>query len=144
MTTFDPDDIADQVLPLDGPHDADNTYAAAQVIAELVRRLNHATLPGHVDPVLVYPSQVDRIVGALHRAAAGMSQLMRQLSIRMEAFADDPRTGIDELGPAHNPHAVADAAAGSLAAAAFQADETATRLNRARKSTTRLTYREDS
>lgn len=138
----DPDALADEIILLDGPHDADNVIAAAGVVAELVRRLNHATQAYKCERVLFYPSNVDRLVSLLAGAAYGLPQLCRQLAARMDVFAADERLGVDNLGEALAPAGVALDAQVDLYIAAQGADAVADALSRARRSTSRLTYRE--
>lgn len=138
----DPDAFADNILPLDGPHDANNVIAAAEVVAELVRRLNHATFPGM--GTLPYPSNVDSLVSALAGATSRLPQLCRQLAARMDVFAADERLGVDNLGATLHPADVALAAESALRDAAHRADAMASALGRAGRSTSRLTYREAS
>jgi hypothetical protein len=50
---FNADRIADQLLPLGGPYHPDAVVATATAMAELVRRLNHATFHGSALPIRV-------------------------------------------------------------------------------------------
>src|SRR5262245_27636338 len=86
----DLDEIADEILPVDGPHTPDGVRAAAGLIGELVRRLNHATLRERVERSLPYPATVDAVVGRLQAAAGGLPQLLIQLAHRLDALAAAP------------------------------------------------------
>lgn len=86
----DVDSYADEILPVDGPHTPEGVLTAAGLIGELVRRLNHATLPDRAERSLPYPSTVDRAVGQLRGAFGLLPQLLGQLARRLEAFADEP------------------------------------------------------
>ena len=93
MTTIPPDadQVADLLLPLGGPYHPDRVIEAARTVAELVRRLNHATL--HAS--LRYPPQLNRAVGSLGSALYGLDQTFNQLARRLDAFAADPRVEHD-------------------------------------------------
>jgi hypothetical protein len=102
MTKLDPEDIADQALPLGGPYDPEAVIAAARTISELVRRLNHATF--HAE-AFTYPSDVNRLVGVIAGGVAGLPQLFGQIARHMHAFAADPRLTVapasENATPAH-------------------------------------------
>lgn len=71
-------DIAAQLPQFaDGPHDDDETIALAQIAAEAIRALNHATMTGRglSDPATVYA-----VLGQLAAAAHRLPQLSGQLS----------------------------------------------------------------
>lgn len=138
-SSLDPDALADTILPLDGPHDVDNVIAAAGVVAELVRRLNHVTFPGR--DTLPDPSQVDRLVFALSVATSRLPQLCRQIARRLDRFGASGQLSVGELGEPLDPATVAFTAAVAVEQAAYRADELADALSRARRSTSRLTYR---
>jgi hypothetical protein len=84
--------IADQLLPLGGPYDPDAVIETARTVAELVRRLNHATLSR---TALAYPPQLYRTVSSLRSALYGLQQTFAQLAARLDAFAADARVGHD-------------------------------------------------
>jgi hypothetical protein len=88
----DADQIADQLLPLDGPYHPDGVIETARTVAELVRRLNHATFHR---AALAYPPQLYRTVGSLRAGLYGLQQTFGQLATRLEAFATDARVGHD-------------------------------------------------
>jgi hypothetical protein len=94
MSTLPPtaDELADLVLPLDGPYTPDRVIEAARSVRELVRRLNHATFHA---AALRYPPQLHRTVGALKAAVYELEQAFAQLATRLEAFAADPRVEHD-------------------------------------------------
>lgn len=111
----DVDDLADELLPVDGPHTPDGVLAAAGLISELVRRLNHATLPERTDRSLPYPAAVDSVVGRLQGALGSMPQLLGQLARRLDELAHDPRLYDDRgAGAADPPSEVATFAAEML------------------------------
>jgi len=99
-------EAADRVLPLDGPHQPDQVVTAARLVAELVRRLNRATRPGHALPS---PGDLYGLLGGLTEAVAGLDQLLGQLADRADAFAENPR-----LTHTHHP---AEASSAALQAA---------------------------
>jgi hypothetical protein len=109
---------ADLLLPLGGPYyEPDAVMETAAAVAELVRRLNHATR--HTD-ALWYPSELDRVVGSLNAAVYGLEQTCGQLADRLDIWADDPDVGHDgrdspqvacELAADHLRHAAAARAA---------------------------------
>lgn len=91
MTTIHPTNVPDAVIgqhfPLDGPYDDDHTIAAARLVAELVRYLNHATC--HPDSAS-WAGTVDRVIGALSDAEYGQQQTYSQLAERLTDAATDP------------------------------------------------------
>ena len=89
------EDIADLLVPLDGPYEPDRVLEAARTISELVRRLNHATYHAGA---LRYPPTAYRTISALGSAVHGLQQTLRQLAARMDAFAADPRVYHDDRG----------------------------------------------
>jgi len=89
--------IADLLLPLDGPYTPDRIIETARTIGELVRRLNHATFSRSA---LRYPPQLYRTVTALHNGVYGLKQTLTQLAASLDAFATDPRVEHDDRGDA--------------------------------------------
>jgi len=129
---FDPDAVAHGVLPLDGPYDPDRVCAAAAVVAELVRNLNHATLHRSA---FVYPSQVGQVVDSIRGAIGRLDQLFRQVGARLGGFGADPalyadRGGDGQVELARTRDALSDAraAAGGLEAALAAATVALSRL----------------
>jgi hypothetical protein len=88
----DAEHAADLLLTLDGPYHPDHLIEAARTVAELVRRLNHATFSRSALP---YPPQLDRVVACLRSSVYGLQQTFGQLAVRLDAFATDPRVGHD-------------------------------------------------
>lgn len=80
----DVDQLADQVLGFDAT--PDQVTVAASVLAELVRRLNHATRAANLTP-----QEVDRVVVDLGRAVGMLPQLFRQLGQRIAAHDNSGR-----------------------------------------------------
>jgi len=87
-----PDRGMDRLLPLGGPYDPDGVAEAARTIAELVRRLNHATVHSSA---LRYPPHVHRTVEALRSALHGLRQTFTQIAVRLDGLGADPRVGHD-------------------------------------------------
>ena len=72
------EEIAAQLPQLaDGPHDDDTITAVAQIAAEAIRVLNHATMPSRG---LSEPATVCAVLGQLAAAAHRLPQLCGQLS----------------------------------------------------------------
>lgn len=95
------DVIVSGLIPLDGPDNANTTRAAAGVLGELVRRLNHATLPAR-DGVPDMPTLV-AVYTALESANVGTVQLLGQLLGQLVNWMEDgERLGI-EGNPDHPP-----------------------------------------
>lgn len=92
---FDADRIADLLLPLGGPYDPDAVVQAATAVADLVRRLNHATFHASA---LRYPAHLYQVVGGIRSAAYGLGQTLRQLATQLDRWAMDPRVGHDQAG----------------------------------------------
>lgn len=135
---------ADMLIPVDGPHTPEGVSAAAALVSELIRRLNHATLPDRVRTSLPYPSHVDTVVSELGQATTRFEQLAAQLRERLLDFGHDDRTGVDELGPQDTAHSIAVCGAAELDQATGQAAALGGHFRRARKHTSRLTYRTDA
>jgi hypothetical protein len=82
------DEQVESLFPIGGPYGDEETRAAGQSIAALVRYLNHATWHDSATP---YPSTVDSLVRSLSAAVAGLDQLLRQLiDNRMPALTGRP------------------------------------------------------
>lgn len=97
------DELADELLPVDGPHTAERVTAAAELLGELVRRLNHATQRDRSERTLPYPATVDRMVGSLHRAAALLPQTLEQMAHRLGQLGDMPGLYDDRRDHAPGP-----------------------------------------
>jgi hypothetical protein len=130
----DADQVADLLLPLDSPYPSERVLEAARTVAELVRRLNHATF-GRA--ALRYPPQLYRAVGALRSGVYGLQQTFTQLAARLDTFATDPRVGHD------NRHDLATActdAAAQLRLAAAALGIVTAHLDQAHETTSHLSY----
>jgi len=107
------------VTCVDGPHSPERTAAAARLIADAVRYLNHATLPANGAPGIGYAADVDEVLGALEGAAGGLQQTLRQLA---ECLRDDLATGRLRLDASRlhtdNPALAVEVAYAELAVAA--------------------------
>jgi hypothetical protein len=93
---LDIDRVADQVLRLGGPYTVEAVSDAAGLLAELVRRLNHATLGW------VAATTVDSLVARLSLAVGAMPQLCCQLGESLQWWATSPDLATDKgsLDPA--------------------------------------------
>lgn len=131
-------DLADSVLPLDGPYPPDNITAAARLLAALVRRLNHATAADRFD----YPSQIDAIVSGLAAAVSGLPQLFRQLATALPAVVDQPGVYADQLARGATPTELAERTYHHLHVAGSAAVTAANCLSMACENTARLGIRE--
>jgi hypothetical protein len=109
----------------DGPHSDGYTAEVAGAVAEGVRVLNYAT-GSHAARGLTCPQTVYEVTGRLGVAAAGLGQLLRQLSASLEAQAAAGRLA-DDSG-ARPEHAVA-RAGGHLDAARVAAADLAGALS---------------
>lgn len=74
-------EAAERLLPLAGPYEPDAVVVSAAVIAELMRRLNHATRHATAVP---HPEYVASVAGNIGQAMRATDQLSRQLSRRLE------------------------------------------------------------
>lgn len=120
---------ADGILPLDGAT-PEQALAAASLVAELVRRLNHATRGATPTP-----PELDSIVTSVHLAVRGLPQLVTQLATIAEQYASHPLLAADDGG---NPTKLAVAASQEMTIAAARLVDTETHLNRARQHTAQL------
>jgi hypothetical protein len=127
--------IADLLLALGGPYHPDNVTEAARTIAELVRRLNHATFSRSALP---YPPQLYRIVSSLSAGVYGLRQTFSQLAARLDAFASDPRVGHDSRRD--DPATACQEAAHALRRAAAALDTVTGPLDWAVQVTSHLDY----
>jgi hypothetical protein len=130
------DDFADRVLPVDSA-DPGQVTAAVDLIAELVRRLNHATRRPDSVPE---PSDAERTVGALATTVERLPQLCQQLADRVHDLGDLAGLRADQLGPIPFGGAVAIAchAYGRLSWAAEQLGAVAASIDAAQRDTSRL------
>jgi hypothetical protein len=106
-TTKTVEEIVEDLLPLYGPYDRDNTTRAAYLIAELVRYLNYAT---QNDESLPAPIGAYDLIGALKVAADRLPQALNQTNRRLAQFAQDPNV-VDRRADYHREPAAAHAAA---------------------------------
>jgi hypothetical protein len=130
----DADQVADLLLPLDGPYPPEAVLEAARTVAELVRRLNHATFHR---TALRYPPQLYRTVGALRSGLYGLEQTFTQLAARLDAFAADPRVGHDAR---RDPQVACTVAARQLRLGAAALGIVTTHLDQAHETTSHLSY----
>jgi hypothetical protein len=118
-----PEDLVRRSFPPEGPFDGSHTGAAAVALYELVGYLNDAASR---DIALPDPGAVYDLLECLAEATERQQQLLRQVSRRLRAFAQDER--LIGLGTASNgdPHGVGvyrlDDANASLVAARAMAD----------------------
>jgi hypothetical protein len=132
---FEAQQIADLLLPLGGPYDPDQVIEAARTVAELVRRLNHATFSRSA---LAYPPQLYRAVSSLRSGVHGLRQTFAQLAARLDAFATDPRVGHDSRRD--DPATACTVAAHALREAAVALDIVTGPLDTASQITSHLDY----
>lgn len=118
-----PDLIAER-MPYDGPHSADTVTGAAESVSALVRYLNNATGPGNGHITLHNAATVDRVVGYIESATAGLDQLLSQLAGVLEWQADERRVYDDrrDRPGAQTAHAAADSIQDARAVAQSLAD----------------------
>lgn len=88
-----PDNIR---LSAHGPYSAEHTIHAAQVLAESVRVLNHATRTRDGVPD---PQTVHTVLGELATAIAGLDQLLPQLTEQLVRFKVAGRLADDSGDP---------------------------------------------
>jgi hypothetical protein len=132
---FEAEQIADLLLPLGGPYDPDQVIETARTVAELVRRLNHATFSRSALP---YPPQLYRAVSSLRSGAYGLRQTFGQLAARLDAFTTDPRVGHDSRRD--DPATACHEAAYALRQAAAALDTVTGPLDAASQITSHLDY----
>ena len=145
MSAFDVVEALERRFPIDGPFDRPFDVAAvAYAISELVRYLNHATLPGRAEEALPAPAATHQATSNLRSAVGGMAQLLEQLAERQREHAQDPRLYADALGtaPAGGPASLAAVAAAGLAGAARMLDAADGALRQAVMASGRLGYRD--
>jgi hypothetical protein len=123
---MDPEALADQVLPIGGPYTPGQVHGAAELLAELVRRLNHAT---RHDDALPAVRDVERLIALLEATAGSLPQLCRQLITRVRS----ERLGVDGGGL----QAVTDTAT-ALTAADVHLVSAALALDRAHQAAARM------
>lgn len=121
--------------PMDGPYRPELIESAGVALAELVRYLNHATLPQN--DVLTEAPHVAGLLGSLATAASRKQQLCQQLSVAAHGLADDPTVRHDRCGDdaelsRQMAATAATEAAGHLWEAIDVAEELAACLGRAR------------
>jgi hypothetical protein len=91
LVDTNPIDAADQVLgelfPLGGPYTTERGLAAAYLVSELIRYLNHATgdAPARVMP---WPSNANRVLMNLAEGMHRMPQLLQQVSRRIDKIVE--------------------------------------------------------
>ena len=80
-------------LRTDGPHSPEYTKQVADIVAEAIRVLNYASMPGSGG--LEYPGDVYSLLGALYTGTGRLPQLFRQLVAFLDAQAASGRLGDD-------------------------------------------------
>jgi hypothetical protein len=138
--THNADQIADGILPLDGPYDPEAMALTGQLLGELVRRLNHATLWHNIDESLPYPDGVDTQVAGLAGATAAMGQLLGQLAYRLGSITNDERLQVDGRGTRLSPLEVTANATQYLTDASASLAQAHAALAKAQNSTSRLAW----
>lgn len=116
-------------LDPDGPHSPELTVQAADVLAECVRFLNHAT-GHHAGQGLTWAADAYQVLGSLYNGTGRMPQLFTQLGtwLAQQAAAG---TLADDRG--RDVTALAGAAEEALAGAAAAADALTARLQSAQQ-----------
>ena len=128
-----PQEIAARLPELTGgPHDDATITALAQITAEAVRALNHATIP---HAALTEPATVYRVLGELATAAHRLPQLCSQLARWLEQENTAGRLAHDT---GTLPRALHDATASLGVLAASDAAQLADALDRAQHATAGL------
>lgn len=121
-------------FPKQGPYHPDTTRAAAYLIAELVRYLNHATL-NDPEQALLWPSTANGMLQNLRAAAVGSDQLLRQTDARLRGFLNVPGFYLVSADTNHRyvyrPEGGVDDASAALRGAGAALDLVATRLSEA-------------
>lgn len=125
-------------LRTDGPHSPDHTKEVADLLAECVRYLNHATRPGQDG--MRYPADADRLLGAAGTAAGRLPQLFQQVASFLKEQA---ASGTLEDAQGRDPELLAEQAEIWLDAAAGRALDMARSLGRACNSISLLSAKED-
>jgi hypothetical protein len=131
----------DDILPTNGPYTPDQIHAAAAAIAEIVRRLNHATLAHHVPDTLPTPGDLDIVLTSIAALTARLPQLIGQLADTLNRY-NTARLDVDNLGPATTGPDAARHAVFILTDAAQTANALADLLADARQYTSRLIYQD--
>lgn len=134
------DQIADDILPLDGPYNPEAMALTGRLLGELVRRLNHATLWHNTDESLPYPSGIDTQVAGLVGATAAMDQLLGQLAYRLGSIANDERLQVDGRGARLTPLEATATAAQYLTDASAGLAQAVAALEKAQNLTSRLAW----
>jgi hypothetical protein len=135
----DLDRLADQVLPYADTTRPDQLTDAVRLAAELLRRVNHHTLPHWAPTTLPAPQDVDRLLGDLVALVRRLPQLCRQASARTTRLASLPGIAVDQRGPAGwGAESLTRAAAAELSCVARTLDSAADDLVQACRFTARL------
>ncbi len=130
-------DDVEQVLFAGGSHDQDRTAAAADLAADLVRYLNHATIDARdAEQALPYPAITASVIASVQSLAQRLEQLLGQLAEREEAHADDP--DLRAYGDDSPAEVIAGIVAADLRDAARSAAQLTAQLERAHNGAARL------
>ncbi len=123
----------------DGPHSPEQTAQAADVLAECVRFLNHAT-GRHAGQGLTWPADAYQVLGSLYTGTGRMPQLFTQLGTWLASQAA-AGTMADDRG--QDVTVLVAAAGEALAGAATAADALTTRLQQAQQAIAGLHVRRE-
>lgn len=123
------------VTRVDGPYSPERTAAAASLIADAVRYLNHATMPATGAPGISSPVDVDDVLGALQLATRRLDQTLSQLQ---HSLRSDLATGRVRLDRGGTPAPAVEEACGELEAARSACGTLGVSLGRARRHTSAM------
>jgi hypothetical protein len=122
------------VTRVDGPHSPERTVAAARLMADAVRYLNHATLG--TAPGIGYPGDVDGVLGSIEGAAGGLQQTLKQLEVCLRRDLNTGRLRMDDRS--QDPAAAVRIASDRLAVAKSALETLQVNLKTARRFTSAM------
>lgn len=129
----------------EGPHSPESTREVAELLAECVRVLNHATLPADGRPGLGVPQDIYGLAGDLAQGAGGLTQTLAQLAGWLDRELDAGRLVEVPSGPHDgDAHVAVAAAQDALSVAAGHADTIGAALRRAQAALSGLVAADDA
>lgn len=134
----------DLSTPPAGQHNADDTLRVVHALGELVRVLNHFTMPVEAARLGVpYPSTISDVVGGMATAAQRTPQLARQLADRLSRIAAERELYVSHGDYVADPDRAAGAALAALHDVAVVGEEMYVALRAAHSALAALGVRVD-
>jgi hypothetical protein len=123
-----------------GPYSPERTKEAANLTADAIRYIIHATLNPNTADALEYPADVDAVLSALATMTMRLPQLLTQLHQRLTAMTETGHLEVVSGRYAGNPDVATDAVRMALDAAMARFGNAGTSLDSAHQVTSAMAW----